>query len=215
MTNEELILRKLETIEAELLEIRSARETLQELKKDLNPLVKQSFYVLLRELGQVESGFQLEDIFHLMKRFLRNIRNIAEAMDMLENAMDLWKTMEPLMKSAVHHGVRELGVLEERGVFRTYKAMLDVRAKVAQHYGPEDIEAMGDSFVAMLGLLKKMSDPKMVELLDKLTELPKTVNLAEAKPAGVMSLLSAMRDPDTKQGIGVALEMTKALGKLK
>lgn len=215
MTNEELILRKLETIETELLEIRSARETLQELKKDLNPLVKQSFYVLLRELGQVESGFQLEDIFHLMKRFLRNIRNIAEAMDMLENVMDLWKTMEPLMKSAVHHGVRELGVLEERGVFRTYKAMLDVRAKVAQHYGPEDIEAMGDSFVAMLGLLKKMSDPKMVELLDKLTELPKAVNLAEAKPAGVMSLLSAMRDPDTKQGIGVALEMTKALGKLK
>lgn len=215
MTNDELILRKLETIEAELMEIRSARETLQELKKDLNPLVKQSFYVLLRELGAVESGFQLEDMFRLMKRFMRNIGNLAEALDLLENSMDLWKTMEPLMKSAVHHGVRELGVLEERGVFRTYKAMLEVRAKVAQHYGPEDIEAMGDSFVAMLGLLKKMSDPKMIELLEKLADLPKNINLADVKPAGVMTLMSAMRDPETKQGIGVALEMTKALGKMK
>jgi hypothetical protein len=34
--------------------------------------------------------------------------------------------------------------LERKGVFRTYKAMLEVRAKVAAQYGPETIAAMGD-----------------------------------------------------------------------
>ncbi len=215
MTNDQIILEKLEIIEAELMELKRARQGIEELKEDLNPLIKQSFQILLRELGEVESGFQLEDIFVLTKRMLRNMKNMAYALDQLENAIELWHTVEPLLKSAVSHGIRELGVLEQRGVFRTYAAMLEVRAKVAQHYGPEDIEAMGDSFVQMLGLLKKASNPEILTFLEKLTELPLAVKLDQAKPRGVLGLMTAMRDPELRQGLGVGIELTKALHTLQ
>ena len=214
MTNEELILEKLSKIEDELMEIRESRLAINELKEDLNPLVKQGFYILLRELGEVESGFQLEDSIDLIKRFLRNIGNLAYALEQLENIIELWHTMEPLAKSMVHTGIRSLGELEQRGVFRTYAAMMDVRAKVAAHYGPDDIAAMGDSFVALIGLLKKMSDPKMLELLDKLTDLPAGLDLTKAEPVGPLGMVKALGDPDLKRGIGVALELAKGLGKL-
>ncbi len=214
MTAEERILERLDFIEAELKEARVARLERQEMLHDLNPLLKSGFKIMLQELGSVEAGFQLEDLFVLLKRFLRSINNLAFALEQLENGIDLWRTMEPLLKSMVHTGIRNLGELEQRGVFRTYAAMMDVRAKVAANYGPEDIEAMGDSFVALIGLLKKMSDPKLLALLDKLTDVPAELDLAKAKPVGAFGLVSALGDPELKRGVGVALELAKALGKL-
>jgi len=215
MTNEELILEKLGKIEAELAEVRGIRETWNELFEDFNPLFKSGFQLLLKEFGKIESGFQLEDVFLLIKRFLRNMKNLAEALDMLENGLELWDTVEPMAKSMVHNLIFYLGTLEQKGVFRTYEAMLDVRAKVAANYGAGDIEAMGDTFVSMLGLLKKMANPEFMALLDKLMDIPASVDLSKAKPVGALGMLSAMNDPKFKEGMGVALELTKALGGLK
>lgn len=215
MSTEDLILEKLGTIEAELAAMREAREPMDDMIRDLNPIMKQALYVLINEFKDVEDNFQLEDLMPLAKKFLTNVKNITWALEALETIIDMWHTMEPMMKSALHNTVRYLGTLEQKGVFRTYEAMLDVRAKIAQNYGPEDIEAMGDSFVVLIGLLKKMSDPKMLELLEKLTDLPANMDLAAAKPVGVCGLVGVMANAEVKDGIGVAMQMVKALGKLK
>lgn len=215
MSKEDLILEKLGKIEAELAVMREAREPMDDLVRDLNPIMKQALYVLIKEFKDVEDSFQLEDLMPLAKKFLVNVKNLTWALESLETIIDMWHTMEPMMKSALHNTVRKLGELEQKGVFRTYEAMLEVRAKIAQHYGPEDIEAMGDSFVALIGLLKKMSDPKMLELLEKLTDLPGNIDLANAKPVGMFGMVGALGDSDVKDGMGVAFEMVKALGKLK
>lgn len=214
MTKEDLILEKLGAIEAELAEIRQAKRPMEDLMEDLNPIFKQALYALIKEFQDVETSFQLEDLLPLVKRFLRNVNNLTYTLETLETVIDMWNTMEPMMKSALHNTVRYLGTLEQRGVFRTYEAMLEVRAKIAQHYGPEDIEAMGDSFVALLAILKKMATPETIALLEKLTDLPANINLANAKPVGPMGLVSATMNPEVKQGMGVALELAKALGKI-
>ncbi len=215
MSKEDLILEKLGKIEAELADLRAAREPMDDLVRDLNPIMKQALYVLIEEFKDVEDSFQLEDLYALIKKFMTQVKNITWALEAMDTMVDMWHTMEPMMKSALHNTVRYLGTLEQKGVFRTYEAMLEVRGKIAQHYGPEDIEAMGDSFVVLLGLLKKMSNPEMIGLLEKLTDLPANIDLANAKPVGPMGILGAVSNPEVKAGIGVALEMTKALGKLK
>lgn len=215
MNKEDLILEKLGAIEAELAVMREAREPMDDLVRDLNPIMKQALYALIKEFKDVEDNFQLEDLLPLVKKFLTNVKNLTWALESLETIIDMWHTMEPMMKSALHQTVRKLGELEQKGVFRTYEAMLEVRGKIAQHYGPEDIEAMGDSFVALIGLLKKMSDPKMLELLEKLTDLPANIDLEGAKPVGMFGVVGALSDSEVKDGIGVAMQMVKALGKLK
>jgi uncharacterized protein YjgD (DUF1641 family) len=215
MSKEDLILEKLGKIEAELAVAREAREPMEDLVRDLNPIMKQALYALIKEFKDVEDSFQLEDLLPLVKKILVNVKNITWALEALETIIDMWHTMEPMMKSALHNTVRFLGTLEQKGVFRTYEAMLEVRGKIAQHYGPEDIEAMGDSFVILIGLLKKMSDPKMLELLEKLTDMPANIDLANAKPVGMFGVVGALSDSEVKNGIGVAMEMVKALGKLK
>lgn len=215
MTNEELILQKLGAIEAELMEIKKTREPLAELVSDMEPLMKSSFQHLLHELGKVDHGFQLEDGFLLLKRFLSNMNNMAMMLDTMDDAIEAFHTMEPMLKSMVHQGIRFLGTLEQRGVFRTYEAMLDVRAKVAQQYGPEEIEAMSDSFVQLLGLLKKMATPEFVAFLGKMAEIPAAVDFKNAQPLGLKGMVKAATDPGLREGLGVGLELAKALQKLK
>jgi uncharacterized protein YjgD (DUF1641 family) len=129
--------------------------------------------------------------------------------------VDFITTIEPLLKSAVPQIINYLDDLEQRGVLRIITSMLDVRAKIASTYNAEDIDQIGDGVVATLGLIKKFSDPKAREFLEKFAELPSKVDLASAKPIGPFGMLGALSSREARQGLGVLMELTKAMGGLK
>ena len=215
MTNEELILERLDRIEAQLAPIAVTAGGISELREDLIPLSGQAFRLLIRELEDVESGFQLEDLMTLLKRSLRSIKHIIYSLEQLENIVDFTETIEPLLKSAVPQVINYLDDLEQRGVLRVITAMLDVRAKIAAAYSPEDIDEIGDGAVVALGLAKKLSDPKAAEFLEKMAALPSKVDLANVKPVGPLGMLGALGSKQAREGLGVLMELTKAMGTLK
>jgi len=215
MTTEEQILERLDRIEARLAPISQSAASLQDLREDLIPLSGQAFRLVIRELEDVESGFQLEDLLAMIKRMLRSVKHITFTLDQLENIVDFANIVEPLLKSAVPQIINYLDDLEQRGVLRIITSMLDVRAKIAEAYSPEDVDQIGDGAVAALGLAKKLSDPKTVEFLEKFAELPSKVDLAGAKPIGPFGMLGALSSKEARQGLGVLMELTKAMGGLK
>jgi uncharacterized protein YjgD (DUF1641 family) len=215
MTNEELILQRLDRIEAQLAPISRTASGIGELREDLIPLSGQAFRLLIRELQDVESSFQLEDLMVLLKRSLRSVKDIIFAMDQLQNIVDFAKTIEPLLKSAVPQIINYLDDLEQRGVLRIITSMLDVRAKIAATYSPEDVEQIGDGAVVALGLAKKLSDPKAMQFLERFAELPSKIDLDDAKPIGPIGMLRAMSGQQAREGLGILLELTKAMGALK
>ena len=215
MTNEELILERLDRIEAQLAPITQTASGISELREDLVPLSGQAFRLLIRELEDVESGFQLEDLLTLLKRTLRSVKHIIFSLEQLENIVDFVTTIEPLLKSAVPQVINYLDDLEQRGVLRIINATLDVRAKIAAAYTAEDVDQIGDGAVTLLGLAKKLSDPQAVKFLEKFASLPSKVDLADAKPVGPFGMLGALSSKDARQGLGVLMELTKAMGSLK
>ncbi|MEJ2729902.1 MAG: DUF1641 domain-containing protein [Deltaproteobacteria bacterium] len=215
MTNEELILERLDRLEAQLAPISQTAAGLKELRDDLLPLSGQAFRLLTRELEDVEAGFQMEDLLALCKRTLHSVKYLTFALEQLENIVDFVTTIEPLLKSAVPQVIHYLDDLDQRGILRIMQAMLDVRAKIAAAYTPEDIDQIGDGVVAMLGSVKKLGDPQARSFLDKMAELPSRVNLQEAKPVGPFGLLNALTKQEIRQGLGVLMELTKVMGQLK
>jgi uncharacterized protein YjgD (DUF1641 family) len=215
MTNEKQILERLDRIEAQLAPISQTANSLTELREDLIPLSGQAFRLLTRELEDVESGFQLEDLLAMLKRMLRSVKHLTFALEQLENIVDFVTTVEPLLKSAVPQMINYLDDLEQRGVLRVITAMLDIRAKIASAYDADDIDQIGDGAVAALGLAKKLSDPKAVEFLEKFAELPSKVDLENAKPVGPFGMLGALSSKEARQGLGVLMQLTKAIGALK
>ena len=215
MTNEELILERLDRIEAQLAPISQTAAGIKDLREDLIPLSGQAFRLLSRELEDVESGFQLEDLLTLFKRTLHSVKHIIFALEQLENIVDFVNTIEPLLKSAVPQVINYLDDLEQKGVLRIITATLDVRAKIASAYTAEDIDQIGDGAVTLLGLAKKLSDPGAIDFLEKIADLPSKVDLAGAKPVGPFGMLGALSSKEARRGLGVLMELTKAMGSLK
>lgn len=215
MTNEALILEKLAKIESQLEPIVKSRQALLEFKEDMTPLGNIMVKLFIEELQEVEASFQIEDMMLFVKRLVRNIRNLTWTLKQLENIIEFINDLEPLMKSAVPQIIEHLDTMERRGVFRIITAMLDVRAKIADAYSPEDIEQIGDGVVAMLKVAKKFADPKAVAFIERFAEMTSDVDLSKAKKASPMNLVAAGFNSEVKEGLGVILELTKAMAKLK
>lgn len=267
---DDLILERLDRLEAKLDRAAAFQEqlspfirsyeNLSDLGRDLSLLMGPGVSLLTEELAEVETGFQIEDVLALFKRLLLSFRHIAWSLEQLENLIDWWQDMEPLLKIAVPHLIDKLDDLEQKGIFRintailnmyaklasaytpedvevigdgfvrmhgivkkfadpvviqSIEAVVDMYAKLASVYKPEDIEAIGDGFVRMHGIVKKFADPRVIDFLDRLSDVPAKVNLEEAKPVGPIGMMFRMTGKESKQGLGVALELTKALGKIK
>lgn len=270
MSGEEQILERLARIEEKLDRVANFEEqggkfgqtweSLSDLGRDLSLVMGPGARLLTEELAEVETGFQLEDALYLLKRLLLSFRHIAWSLEQMENLIDWWRDMEPLLKIAVPHLVDKLDDLEQKGVFRinsailnmyaklasTYtpedvevigdgfvrmhgivrkfadpvviqsiEAVVDMYAKLASVYTPEDIDSIGDGFVRMHGIVKKFGDPQVVDFLDRLTDVPAEANLDAAQPVGPFGLPFRLMSKEYKQGVGVALELTRALGKVK
>jgi uncharacterized protein YjgD (DUF1641 family) len=225
MTNEELIWEKLARIEERLEGIARVEqqvqrfaapwENLSDLGRDLSFLTEPAVRKLTEELVEIETGFQLEDFFVLVKRLLPSLKYLSWSLEQLENLIDWWRDMEPLLKLGVPKLIDYLDELEQRGIFRINAAVLEMYAKIATHYDAEDIAAMGDGFVLMHGMVKKLSNPEMIRFLEKLTDVPLEVHLDEVKPVGALGMLWRLRNKECKEGLGVLVELTKALGKLR
>jgi uncharacterized protein YjgD (DUF1641 family) len=270
MSADDQILERLARLEEKLDRLAAAQEQLSpvirsyenltDLGRDVSLLVAPTVNLITEELAEVETGFQLEDSFRLLKQLLLNMKHLTWSLEQMENLIDWWHDMEPLLKIAVPHVIDKLDDLEQKGIFRinsailnmyakiassytsedvevigdgfvrmhgivkkfadpvvikSLEAIVDMYAKLASVYTPEDIDSIGDGFVRMHGMVKKFADPRVIDFLDRLTDVPAQVNLEEARPVGPFGMMFRMMGKETKQGLGVALELTKALGKVQ
>lgn len=215
MKNEEIILDRLDQLKHEIAPVAASARSLQELREELAPRVNEAVKALIIELADIEADFQLEDLLFLIKKVLRNVRNMTFSLDQLKNIIDFVLTAEPLFKSTVPQVILYLDDLERKGVFNLLASLLDVTQKIAGTYTTEDMQQIGDGLVKLLGIVKKLTTPEALEFLDKAAEVPSRVDLSRAKSAGPFSMLWACGNKDVKEGLGVLLELTKGLGSLK
>ncbi len=215
MNNEELILNRLDRLEQEIAPMADSARSIQELREDLTPRVNEAVKALIVELADIEADFQLEDLLYLIKKSLRNVRNLTFALDQLKNLVDFVITAEPLLKSTVPQIIYALDELEQKGVFNLLTRSLEVVKKIAETYTAEDMDQIGNGLVKLLGVAKKLSTPEAITILDNAAELPAKIDLSQAKETGAFGLLWAMGNKEVKEGLGVLLQLTKGLAALK
>ena len=88
-----------------------------ELKADLIPIGNQLIHLTINELEEIGSDFELEDLFYLLKRVLRNTHLILSMMDRFESLMGIADEVELLGKQVFSSAVEALDQLEQTGLF--------------------------------------------------------------------------------------------------
>ena len=215
MKNEQVIMEQLDHLGQEIATLTDSARALRELRDDLSPRVNETVKVLIEQLAEIEADVQFEDLVALLKNLMRNVRNLGWSVDQLKNLIDFLRTVEPLLKSAVPQAIIYLDKLERQGVFRVVASMMGVLEKIAETYTPEDIEQIENGLVPLVGVAKKLTTPEALNLLDKAAEVPSRVDLSQARAVGPFGMLFALGNSEVKQGMGVVLELTKALSLLK
>jgi uncharacterized protein YjgD (DUF1641 family) len=215
MKNEQVIMEQLDHLGQEIATLTDSARALRELRDDLSPRVNETVKVLIEQLAEIEADVQFEDLVFLFKNMIRNVRNLTWSVDQLKNLIDFLRTVEPLLKSAVPQAIAYLDKLEQQGVFRILASMLGVLEKIGETYTVEDIEQIENGLVPLVGVAKKLTTPEALSLLDKAAEVPARVDLSQARAVGPFSMLFALGNSEVKQGMGIVLELTKALAVLK
>jgi hypothetical protein len=215
MTNEEKILERLERLEKKIDPIVESAVSIKELKMELAPRVNEAVHYLIKELADIEADFQLEDLIFFIKKALRNINNLNYSMDMLKNLIDFAVMAEPLIKGTVPEVIQSLDDLEQSNVFKIANISIETLKKIGTTYTQEEFQQIGDGLVRLTGLLKNLTLPESLDLLEKASTLPGSVDLDAAKPVGPFSMIGAMGNEKVKEGMGVLLELTKGLSAMK
>ena len=174
-----------------------ARETARrqqersELVHDLLPIANDAVGLVTEQLDEIQGYVDLSDLLRLLKRLLRNGRNLDRMLDRLESFMDLAETMGPLSDSIFEKATDVLQGAEQRGYFALAKGGAQAVDKVATSLSAEDLDRLADGLVVLLAAFKQIGEP------------------AESS---TRSLLRQMRDPEVRRGLAVVMRMLRAIG---
>ncbi|MCT4533821.1 DUF1641 domain-containing protein [Halodesulfovibrio sp.] len=200
MTNEELILARLEAMEEKISMMHSRAETMAELGATLTPIMRDSLHnVMLGELDALQHRCELDDLSALLKRFVMSVRNITWALERLDDLVDIWALTEPMIKPTFLAAIDKFQELDEKGVFKSISALGESMGKITDKYSPEEIGRMGDGLVVLAGLLEKMGD----------------ADLDNAQPVSPLGMVGKLHSQESKQALGLIMELLAALGKEK
>ncbi|MCB9792707.1 MAG: TusE/DsrC/DsvC family sulfur relay protein [Alphaproteobacteria bacterium] len=124
---------------------------------------------------------------------------------------DFVDEMRPIAMSVARVGTEKLGALEAQGGFAFARSALRVLERVATSYSAEDVDALGDSVVAILDTVRALTQPEILALVQEGAE---TLEEAEkAEPIGVIGLARASGDVNVQKGLGVLVAGLRHVGR--
>jgi len=94
---------------------------LDELKDDLIPIANHVIKLGIVELAEIGDEFQIEDIFFLLKRIMRNTPLLLDIFDRLESLMGIADETALLGKQVFNHAVEQLDNYEQEGYFELFR----------------------------------------------------------------------------------------------
>jgi len=212
MSSKEKILAELAALRAEVAPLAEAARSMDSLRRDLAPRVEEAVRALILELAEVESDFQLEDLLELTKKSMRNVRTFSRALDQLGSLLNLVDNLDPLVRQSVPVWIATLDDLERKGVFTVLKGLVGAMEKVSSAYGQEDMEHIGDGLVVLMGLARGLAEPQTAALVSRLAAAPGKMRPDAAKDVSPWELVTSLGDPAVRRGLGLMVELTRALG---
>lgn len=206
---------QLDIVVAELREQRLRRQQWEELVSDLAPISGEAMAMASRELEAVQDWVEPSDIMRLLRRILRNTKNIEEAMAKYESAMEFLADAGPLTGQAFSRILETFDEYERKGYFEFVGAGVGVVDRVVTSYSKEDVEALGDNVVQILDIVKDLTQPEMLavanRMLDAVQRQQRLAELEPEEPPSLLALAGRMRDPEVRRGLGRALNTFKAV----
>ena len=186
------------------------QQEFDELKQDVIPIANHMIKLSIDELAEIGTEFQVEDLFYLLKRLLRNTGLLMRLVDMLEAGMDLTEELKPIGLQAFSDMVETLDRLEREGYFTFMREGWGIIERIVQEFNEDDVRALGDNIVAILTTVRSMTQPEILSLANQAISAIQP-SAAEEENVSTLALLRELSDPKVRRGMSRMLNLLKAL----
>jgi uncharacterized protein YjgD (DUF1641 family) len=186
------------------------QQEFDELKQDMLPIANHMIKLSIDELAEIGTEFQVEDLFYLLKRLLRNTGMLMRLVDMLEAGMDLTEELKPIGLQAFSGIVETLDRLEREGYFALAREGWGIVERVAHEFDEDDVRALGDNIVTILKTVRSMTQPEILSLADQAVSAIQP-SAEEEGEVSTFALLRELSDPKVRRGMSRMLNLLKVL----
>jgi uncharacterized protein YjgD (DUF1641 family) len=187
------------------------RQDRAELVRDLTPIVDQAFELTIGQLEEIQEYIDLGDLLRLLKRLLRNGRNLDKMLDQLESLMDLADTMGPLADEMFGKAVDTLAEMEHKGYLVFARGGLQMVDNIVTSFTEEDVQRLGDNIVLVLNTVKDMTQPEILNFVRN-TLLVAEREVGKPVDTSLVGLLKQMNDPAVRRGLALTMRVLKVVG---
>ncbi|MCA9932132.1 MAG: DUF1641 domain-containing protein [Anaerolineales bacterium] len=185
------------------------RQEMDELKSDLTPIASDLFRLSVEQLDEVESYVQLEDVLRLLKRLMRNTRNLEQMLDQMESMGSLYQDLNPLGQDAFLSLMNQLDVMERKGYFTFLRGGMAIMDQVVTSFSEEDVRQLGENIVLILNTVKEMTQPEIMHLLQNTATVMREEETTEN--ISMFSILRQLNDPAVKRGLAKTLTVLRTV----
>lgn len=181
----------------------------EELQNDLTPIAGEVYQLAVEQLNEIENYVQLEDGLRLLKRLMRNTRNLEQMLDQMESMAALWQDLSPLSQDAFLTLMQRMDEMERKGYFNFVRGGMEITDKVVASFTEDDVRQLGDNIVLILQTIKEMTQPEIMKMMRNTA----TVMREEAPPVDVsmFTILRQLNDPAVKRGLAKTLSVLKTV----
>ncbi len=203
--------RKLDFVTEQLALQRRREREAQELKEDLSRVVTDMFLTAVVELDEVAHHFDASDLWHLGKKLLRNVRNLARTLDQLESANDFLQDAKPIARDAFFDLLATLDELDRKGYFAFFSELAKVLDKVVTAFTVEDVRLLGENIVTILTTVRNLTQPDMLETINNAVSVYKNLTISVDEEISYRRLFKEFRTPEMRRGLAFGIQFLKNL----
>ncbi len=188
---------------------RQRRQEWDELKSDLTPVAGEAYRLSVQQLDEIEAYVQLEDILRLLKRLMRNTRNVEAMLDQLESFSELSRDVMPLSEEMFLMLLSRLDEMERKGYFKFLQGGMEIMDTVVSSFTDEDVQQLGENIVLILNTVKEMTQPEIMQLLQNTA-----TGMREQEVPDNVSMLYLMRqfnDPSVRRGLARTMNVLRTV----
>jgi len=204
---------KLDFITEQMKEYQQRQKEMSELKNDLSLIAKDVFNAAVDELEDVAPYFDSSDLMHLLKKLLRNTKNINRLLTQMESAEDLFSDLQPLGKQIFDQLMETLNDLDKKGYFDFIRESIKIVDTVVTSFSIEDVRLLRENISSILLTVKSMTQPEMLSTIDNALGFFRKMDITVEKDISYFQIMKELKNPEVKQGMIFMLEFIKNMAK--
>lgn len=205
--------RKLDFITEQMREQQRKQREFEELKHDLMGVGKDAFQAAVTELEEVAPYFDTDDLLHLVKKLLRNTRNLTTMLEQVESTADFFRDAREPLKSAFTQILQTLDVMDRKGYFEFMKEAGKILDEIVTTFSVEDVRLLRENITHILMTVKNLTQPQMLTTMNNAVGFYQKMDIEVDHEISLRELLRSLKDPEVKRGLAFMMEFVKNMAK--